>query len=101
MNAVMTEAIGWTSAVILLATILRQVRRQWLTHSNDGVSSWLFIGQMAASGGFSIYSFLLGNWVFTFVNVALFASAVFGQVIYLRNRHSASQPQPVSHPDRA
>lgn len=83
------EAIGWASAVVLLATILRQVRRQWLSRSNDGVSSWLFIGQMAASGGFSIYSYLLGNWVFTVVNVALLGSAIVGQVSYLRNRRRA------------
>ncbi|HWP20187.1 MAG TPA: hypothetical protein VNO84_13735 [Burkholderiaceae bacterium] len=80
-----TEAIGWASALILLWTIFHQVRRQWRTHDSSGLSSWLFIGQAAASLGFSVYSALLQNWVFLFVNVALLGSAIAGQAIYRRN----------------
>jgi MtN3 and saliva related transmembrane protein len=81
-----TEAIGWASAVILLWTIFHQVRKQWLSGESRGVSSWLFIGQSAASLGFSIYSALLQNWIFLFVNVALLFSALAGQAIFMRNR---------------
>lgn len=85
----MTEAIGWASAVILLWTIFHQVRKQWRSGDSRGVSSWLFIGQSAASLGFSIYSALLQNWVFLFVNVVLLCSAVAGQAIYWRNTRRA------------
>ncbi|MCW7537840.1 hypothetical protein OOT46_08260 [Aquabacterium sp. A7-Y] len=80
-----TELIGWLSASVLLWTIFHQVRKQYLSGDSSGVSSWLFIGQSAASLGFSIYSALLQNWVFLFVNLALLCSALAGQAIYWRN----------------
>lgn len=83
----MTELIGWISSAILLLTIGRQVLTQWRTRSTAGLSRWLFIGQLTASAGFTLYSFLLHNWVFVVTNVALLVTAICGQVIYLRNRH--------------
>jgi uncharacterized protein with PQ loop repeat len=80
------EWIGWASTFVLLATILRQVYTQWRTKSDVGVSRWLFIGQLAASTGFTIYSLLLRNWVYVFSNSALLVTAIVGECIYLRNR---------------
>jgi len=80
-----TEAIGWTAAAILLLTIGRQVYTQWRDGSTQGVSRWLFIGQLAASTGFIVYSWLVGNWVFVVTNVLMLATAAVGQWIYLRN----------------
>ncbi len=82
-----TEIIGWSAAAILLATISRQVYTQWRERSTQGLSRWLFIGQLAASSGFVVYSWLLGNWVFVVTNVLMLATAGLGQWIYLRNRH--------------
>lgn len=87
------------SSAVLLATLLRQVYSQWRQHSVEGVSSWLFIGQLVASTGFLIYSWLVDNWVFVFTNAALLVTAVVGQLIYRRNRreqheHSSSRSQP-------
>lgn len=79
------DIIGWLSSAILLATLLRQVYRQWRERATQGVSKWLFIGQVAASCGFLLYSFLLNNWVFVFTNAALLLTAVAGQMIYQRN----------------
>ena len=79
------DIIGWLSSAILLATLLRQVHRQWRERSTQGVSKWLFIGQLAASTGFLLYSFLLDNWVFVFTNAALLVTAIAGQMIYQRN----------------
>jgi len=79
------DLIGWASSAVLLATLGRQVLRQWRERSTQGVSSWLFIGQCTASVGFLIYSFLLDNWVFVFTNAAILATAVAGQMIYQRN----------------
>lgn len=80
-----SDLIGWTSSAILLATLARQVFTQWRERSTAGVSHWLFIGQLAASTGFLIYSWLLRNWVFVVTNAALLVTALVGQVIYRRN----------------
>jgi MtN3 and saliva related transmembrane protein len=62
--------IAWLAAVILLTTIGRRVYTQWKTRSTAGISKWLFIGQVAGSVGFEIFSCLLHNWVFLVSNVA-------------------------------
>lgn len=86
-----TEIIGWAATAILLATIGRQVYTQWREGSTQGVSGWLFIGQLAASTGFLIYSALLSNWVFVVSNAMLLLTAALGQVIYRRNRRREKQ----------
>lgn len=85
----LTEVIGWVSAAVLLATISRQVYKQWRDKSSEGVSKWLFVGQVVASAGFTLYSYLLENWVFTVTNALILVSALVGQVIYLRNKRPA------------
>lgn len=80
------EIIGWLSSGILLATLTRQVYAQWKTRATSGVSRWLFIGQLAASTGFAIYSWLLENWVFLVTNVALLITAIAGEILYLKNK---------------
>ncbi len=77
--------LGWAASAVLLATLVRQVMVQWRERSTDGISSWLFIGQLTASSGFAVYSWLLGNWVFVFTNVALLFTAIAGHFIYRRN----------------
>ncbi len=79
------EWLGWASSGVLLLTLIRQVYSQWKSCSVEGVSSWLFIGQLTASTGFLIYSVLVDNWVFVFTNAALLLTAVTGQLIYRRN----------------
>ena len=83
------ELIGWASSAVLLATITRQVYTQWKTKATAGVSHWLFIGQLTASTGFTIYSVLLHNWVYAVSNVALLITAIAGQIIYKRNKRAA------------
>jgi MtN3 and saliva related transmembrane protein len=88
------EAIGWLSNLLLLLTMSKQVYTQYKSGSSQGVSSWLFIGQLATSTGFVIYSYLLGNWVFVSSNVLLLFVALTGQWLYLRNkRRQAAEPQ--------
>jgi MtN3 and saliva related transmembrane protein len=89
----LTEIIGWCSAFILLTTIGRQVYTQWRTRSTQGLSRWLFIGQLSASTGFVIYSWLLDNWVFVVTNVLMLATAAIGQLIYLRNQQREARTQ--------
>lgn len=50
----------------------------WRGRSTQGVSHWLFAGQLAASTGFVIYSVLQGDWVFVVSNVFLLFTALLG-----------------------
>ncbi|HEX3883386.1 MAG TPA: hypothetical protein VHW66_12065 [Stellaceae bacterium] len=82
----MADWIGWAAAVILLATLSRQVYHQWRDESARGVSRWLFIGQLVSSTGFIIYSYALHSWVFVVTNTLILLVAAVGQsLIYLRN----------------
>jgi MtN3 and saliva related transmembrane protein len=81
------ELLGWSSSVILLATLIRQVYTQWKSRDIAGVSRWLFIGQVTASVGYTIYSLLLHNWVFASSNIAILITAIAGETIYLRKKH--------------
>jgi MtN3 and saliva related transmembrane protein len=74
----MTDIVGWTSSLLLLATIVAQIGKQWSERSGEGVSVWLFIGQAAASLGFTAYSFMVKNWVFTVTNSLMLLSALVG-----------------------
>jgi MtN3 and saliva related transmembrane protein len=86
------DIIGWAASAILLLTLVRQVYTQWRSEQAEGVSRWLFVGQITASLGFAIYSWLLQNWVFLFTNVALLVTALAGEAIYLRNRRRRPVP---------
>lgn len=78
----MTDAIGWASSLILLLTLIRQVYKQWKDGETEGVSSWLFIGQLFSSIGFTVYSYLVGNWVFTVTNGILTVNNIIGICLY-------------------
>jgi MtN3 and saliva related transmembrane protein len=82
----MVEAIGWASSAILVFTIARQVLKQWREGTSEGVSTWLFIGQLAASLGFTIYSVLVKNWVFVVTNALMVVNGLLGYAITLRHR---------------
>ena len=82
----MTDLIGWASSLILFVTVVVQICKQWSTHSNKGVSKWLFIGQLAASIGFLIFSVLTGSVVFAITNAVLTLGNFGGIFIYFVNR---------------
>jgi MtN3 and saliva related transmembrane protein len=84
--AVSPDVIGWAASAVLLATVSRQVWKQWSDGSTQGVSAWLFAGQIAASTGFLAYSWMLGNWIFVSTNALMLLAAITGQVLYLRAR---------------
>jgi uncharacterized protein with PQ loop repeat len=88
------ELIGWSSSFILLLTLMRQVYTQWRSRATGGVSKWLFVGQLAASTGYVVYSWLLHNWVYVSSNIAILMTAVAGEATYLRNRKLAARNAP-------
>ena len=83
-----TEAIGWFSSLVLLATISKQIYKQWASGSSEGVSKWLFVGQITASAGFTLYSWLVSNWVFVATNALMLLSALVGLGIVIHHRRA-------------
>jgi MtN3 and saliva related transmembrane protein len=92
----MTELLGWTSSLILLATLIKQVYKQWQEGATEGISKWLFVGQLAASVGFTIYSVLTRNWVFVFTNAALTVNNIIGVFIYFHFKRK-NERAPLRH----
>jgi MtN3 and saliva related transmembrane protein len=87
------EPLGWLASLILLSTIGRQIWRQAHAPTVEGVSKWLFIGQMMASVLYLVYSILVKNPVFIASNAALLIAGITGQVIYLqRKKRSGKEP---------
>lgn len=80
------EWIGWLSSLILLATIGRQIFKQWKEQTSRGVSIWLYFGQFSAQIGFILYSWHVKNWVFVFTNSALLVENIAGLLIVLHHR---------------
>lgn len=82
----MVEALGWVSSAILVVTLGHQVLKQWREGTSKGVSTWLFVGQIAASLGFTIYSVLIHSWVFVITNALMVLNGLLGYAITIRHR---------------
>ncbi|UOF02446.1 hypothetical protein ACES2L_05890 [Bdellovibrio bacteriovorus] len=72
------DLLGWAASLILIATIVNQVRKQIRDRTAEGVSIYLFAGQIVASLGLAVYSYNLGNWVFTVLNLVLLIANITG-----------------------
>ncbi len=83
-----SEAIGWFSSFVLVLTIAHQVYGQWRSGTSQGVSRWLFVGQLTASTGFTVYSVWVDNWVFVVTNALMLLSALMGLAIVLKHRRA-------------
>jgi uncharacterized protein with PQ loop repeat len=92
------DLLGWLSSLVLLVTIVQQLATQWRQRSGKGVSRWLFVGQGVASLGFTIYSALLGNWIFTLTNALMFLSALVGAVLtwHFKRQSAHKSPSPIA-----
>jgi uncharacterized protein with PQ loop repeat len=96
----MVDAIGWASSAILLVTIAKQIHKQWHARSSEGVSKWLFVGQSAASLGFTVYSWLVRNWVFVVTNGVLLVAGVVGFIMTMHFRRDAARSLPPAAPTK-
>lgn len=83
------QVIGWLSSIALLLTIGTQIHRQWREGKSEGVSPWLFVGQMFASTGFTLYSVFVRDWVFIVTNALMLVSAAVGLGILVMHRRRA------------
>ena len=83
--------LGWGSSLILLVTVAKQVYKQWQAGTSEGVSKWLFFGQIAASVGFLAYSVLIVNWVFIVTNSLMILNSLVGIGILFYHRRKDGQ----------
>ncbi len=74
---------------MLVATLWRQIWKQWHADDAQAVSTWLFIGQMTVSVLFIAYSIPLHSWVFVVTNSLVLATANAGQCMTLMMRRRA------------
>lgn len=80
------DLIGWAATLILVATLLRQIHKQWRAPDVQAVSAWLFVGQISASLLFIVYSAALCNYVFVATNTLVLLTAVAGQLLQTLKR---------------
>lgn len=86
------DVLGWASSVVLVVTLARQVFIQWRSGNSEGISRWLFVGQLSASLGFTIYSVLVRNWVFVVTNALLVLNALAGFTVTALHRRRSRRP---------
>ncbi|MBC7988517.1 MAG: hypothetical protein H7Y19_02895 [Luteimonas sp.] len=86
------DVIGWAASAVLVLTLSRQIYTQANDDTARGVSRWLFIGQILASVGFVVYSWLVHNWVFIVTNSIILLTAIVGQIVV--GRKARSNPRP-------
>lgn len=84
------DVVGWAASAVLMATLIQQVIKQAKDDSAQGVSKWLFAGQILASIGFIAYSAMVGSVVFVVTNSCILVTAIVGQIITARKRRSGS-----------
>jgi catechol 2,3-dioxygenase-like lactoylglutathione lyase family enzyme/uncharacterized protein with PQ loop repeat len=100
--AMSSEMIGWLASAVLVITLAYQVFNQWSAGTSQGVSPWLFVGQLIASGAFTAYSVLIDNRVFIVTNGLIALSAVTGLAVLLwHRRHKRDEPDACSDPELA
>lgn len=89
-----TRALGIASALTLVATLFWQLRSQWKKGTSEGVSRFLFVGQLCASTGFAIYSWRIEDPVFIATNVAAGVAAIVGLAMTVSMRRRARRAGP-------
>ena len=87
----MVNAVGWLSSLLLVLTLSKQVHKQWKSGHSEGVSRWLFVGQLLASAGFTLYSWLVHNWVFVVTNGLMLVNGLVGFLIILKHRRAEAR----------
>ncbi|KAB7771817.1 PQ-loop domain-containing transporter [Xanthomonas maliensis] len=94
----LVDLVGWLASAVLIATLIRQIYKQWRAEQAQGVSRWLFVGQITASLLFILYSALVDNPVFIVTNVLILVTAITGHVLHRIKcrRLQQADPQPTT-----
>lgn len=91
----MDQIIGFASSFILLLTVSKQVYKQWSDGTSEGVSKYLFIGQITASIGFLTYSIMKNDMVFIVTNGLMVVNSLVGiAILWHHRRRERKTPVP-------
>lgn len=80
------QIIGWSAVAALFLTMAGQAWKQWRDKVTTGIGKLFFVGQVAASSLFLVYSAMMGDRVFVVGNAMVLAAAVAGGLILWWNR---------------
>ena len=80
------NVIGWAAVALLFATMAGQAWKQWKDNVKRGIGKLFFVGQIAASTLFLLYSTMIGDRVFVVGNAMVLAAAIAGGSILWFNR---------------
>jgi uncharacterized protein with PQ loop repeat len=80
------QVIGWAAVSALFFTMAVQAWKQWRDNVKKGIGKSFFVGQIAASALFLVYSAMLGDRVFVVGNALVLTAAIAGGSILWWNR---------------
>jgi uncharacterized protein with PQ loop repeat len=80
------QAMGWGAVLTLFLTLSGQAWKQWRDRVKKGIGKYFFVGQIAASLLFLVYSAMKGDRVFIVGNALVLCAAVTGGAILWYNR---------------
>ena len=80
------DLIGWAAVTVLFLTMSGQAWKEWRDRVKHGMSKWFFVGQVASSILFLVYSALVGNRIFVVGNALVLMAAIAGGAILAYNR---------------
>ena len=78
--------VGWAAVTALFLTMSGQAWKLWRDRVKHGVGKLFFVGQIASSSLFLIYSAMVGDRVFVVGNALVLAAAIVCGGILLYNR---------------
>lgn len=84
----MKDLIGWAASIVLLVTVVAQIVKQWKSRSSQGVSAWLFVGEIVSALLFLWYAVTIHNAVYVTTNTLMVvaSSAGLGILAWHRRR---------------
>ncbi|MDQ3026172.1 MAG: hypothetical protein M3R58_06685 [Pseudomonadota bacterium] len=80
------QIIGWAAVSALFLTMSGQAWKQWRDRVKTGIGKYFFVGQIASSVLFLVYSAMVGDRVFVVGNALVLAAAITGGTILWWNR---------------
>ena len=80
------DLIGWAAVLCLFFTMAGQAWKEWRDRVKHGISKLFFVGQVASSILFLVYSAMVGDRVFVVGNALVLTAAVAGGAILWWNK---------------
>ena len=78
--------VGWSASIVVVATTVGQIIKQWKAHTSKGVSPLLFVGNLLASLLFLNYAIMIKNVVYEVTNSVMVLASIFGLGLLIHQR---------------